>query len=730
MDGLLPGATFGRYRIEGIVGRGGMASVYRATETALDRQVALKVVLGPSADDPGFRARLRSEAQAAAAIEHPHVVPIYDADEYDGIPFIAMRLIDGESLAQVVARSPLGARRAVGLIVQIAGALDAAHSRGVLHRDVKPANVLLSSGGDHAYVSDFGVAWRMGGAAVPGELVGTPGYLAPEALRGEPVDRRADVYSLGCTLFELLTGEVPFAGARERAAVTPDALEALLVRTLSSTPDERPQTAAEFAACALAAVDRRRTPRVRGEQAPARGNITARPGRLIGRAQELAALAAACRDAHGVVSLVGPGGVGKTRLALAVAEAVAADFEDGCFVVELEAVADAADVIGAVVRTLGLTDDDAPLERLARYLSGRRMLLILDNFEQVVDAAAEVAQLAARAPSARVLVTSQAPLRVRGERVIRLPPLALPGVAVADPAVLAEVPSVALLVSHAREADPGFALTAGNARAVARICVQLDGLPLALELAAARVALFGALELSERLDADLSALGRGARDLPARQRGLRATLDWTTGLLGAGERELLLRLAVFAGGFTAELVEAVGDDDAIEHLAALFDVALVRRERDGRYWISPPVRLYALERLRAGGGEPDARVRQAQALTVLAERAEALWWTDMRASKRAFADEAQNISEALGALRGVRTVSARAPVGRRRALVQRLRPLARVRGGDRRGARRRLGCRRAARAALVPARGRGRERRPHRGFRGRGRRLPGVRNRP
>ena len=361
MEAFLPGATFGRYRIEGIVGRGGIATVYRATETALERQVALKVVLGRS--DAAFRARFRSEARAAAAIEHPHVVPIYDADEHDGVPFIAMRLIDGESLAQVVARSPLAPRRAVGLIVQIAGALEAAHARGVLHRDVKPANVLMS--GDHAYVTDFGVAHRMADAAVP-ELVGTPGYLAPEVLRGEPVDRRADVYSLGCTLFELLTGELPFA----RDAVMPEPLAALLTRTLSSTPAERPQTAAEFAALALAAVDRRRSPRVGDEKPVARGNITARPGRLIGRAQELAAVADACREADGVVSLVGPGGVGKTRLALAVADSVAADFEDGCFVVELEAIGDAADVLGSVARTLGLTDDGSLLDRLARYLDG------------------------------------------------------------------------------------------------------------------------------------------------------------------------------------------------------------------------------------------------------------------------------------------------------------------------------------------------------------------------
>ena len=184
------------------------------------------------------------------------------------------------------------------------------------------------------------------------------------------------------------------------------------------------------------------------------------------------------------------------------------------------------------------------------------MLLILDNFEQVVDAAVDVARF-----GARVLVTSQTPLRVRGERVIRLGPLELPDATVADPAKLAEVPSVALLVAHARASDSSFALTAANAADVARICTQLDGLPLALELAAARLALFGPAELSSRLDAGLGALGHGPRDLPPRQRGLRAALDWTCGLLSDGELALFLRLAVFAGGFTSALVEALASDD-------------------------------------------------------------------------------------------------------------------------------------------------------------------------
>src|SRR4051794_22331943 len=657
-----------------------MGSVYRATERGLERLVALKVIAGGHARDARTRARFRMEARTAAAIEHPHVVPIYDADEHDGVLYLSMRLIDGPSLAEVIAREGrLDTPRAVQIIVQVASALDAAHARGVLHRDIKPANVMLERRGDteHAYVMDFGVARPTVGneaVTVPGAIVGTPGYLSPEVLRGAPADQRADVYALGCTLFELLTGTTPFPAAslqarigghlygpiprvRDAAVDTPPALERVVMSALAKASEDRPASAAAFAESALAAVDSRAasTPLAAAAAASlsARDNLPAR-GRVIGRAPQVRELTRACRE-HGasVISGIGPGGVGKPPLALAAAYELASDFPDGRVLVELEAVPDPADVLGAIMRAIDLAavEEVSAAERLAAHLRGRRMLLILDNFEHLLDAAAGLADIAAQAPATCLLVTSQAPLNLRAERVIRLAPLALPEPAAVDPQRLAGVPAVELLVREASRADSRFALTPANAASVARICTQLDGLPLALELAAARLALFHADELAERLERDLNALGHGARDLPARQRGLSATLDWTTSLLDAGERELLHRLAVFADGFSAEVAEAVGDADAIERLAVLYDVALIRRAAGGRFTIPPPVRLYALERLRATGAEHDARLRQSAALTAKAERADRVWWTDLPTSRRIYAEEAENIREAMAYLR-------------------------------------------------------------------------------
>jgi predicted ATPase/class 3 adenylate cyclase len=349
---------------------------------------------------------------------------------------------------------------------------------------------------------------------------------------------------------------------------------------------------------------------------------------LIGREQDLWTLVHLCKGAEdrSVLTLAGPGGTGKTQLALAAGHELLEHFTDGVFLVALEGIADPDAVPAAIARSLGLPDEaGVPAQRrVAEHVRDRRLLLVLDNFEHVLDAAPAVAALAAAAPATRLLVTSQAPLRVRDEQVIPLAPLELPRPEEADLAALEQVPSVALLVARARAADPSFALTAGNAAAIGELCTRLDGMPLALELAAARLALLDPAQLVARLGESLDALGEGRRDLPPRQRGLRATLDWTTGLLSAAQRELLARLGVFAGGFTVELAEAAADGDVLADLAALREVSLVRRDATGRLAMAPPVRIYALQALREQGLEQDARARHLRALLAFAEP---LTWT-------------------------------------------------------------------------------------------------------
>src|SRR5919106_101189 len=211
-----PGTSFAGYRVDSLVGRGGMGVVYRATDLSLGRPVALKLIAPELAEDESFRARFLREPRLAASLDHPNVIPIYEAGEHDGQLYLAMRFVEGEDLKSLLEREgKLAPERALGILGQVAGALDAAHRRALVHRDVKPANVLLDGEG-HVYLTDFGITKQVGGESTDtGRVVGTFDYLAPEQIRGEPVDGRTDTYALGCVLYECLAGEPPFRRGTE-----------------------------------------------------------------------------------------------------------------------------------------------------------------------------------------------------------------------------------------------------------------------------------------------------------------------------------------------------------------------------------------------------------------------------------------------------------------------------------------------------------------------------------
>jgi hypothetical protein len=274
---LSAGDEFAGYRIERRLGRGGMGIIYLATEPGLERSVALKLIAPEAAADDVFARRFAEESRIAASIEHPNVVPIYAAGEEDGVPWIAMRFVAGSDLQRRVAREGgLEPADAVSLIGQIGNGLDAIHAAGLVHRDVKPANVLLSgeAGGEHAYLTDFGVARNVAtqsGLTQTGRFVGTLDYVAPEQISGEPIDARVDVYALGCLLFKLLTGEVPFPREGEAARLyahlhdpppapslyapaVPMALDDVVVRAMSKSPEDRYPSAGDLGRAAQAAL--------------------------------------------------------------------------------------------------------------------------------------------------------------------------------------------------------------------------------------------------------------------------------------------------------------------------------------------------------------------------------------------------------------------------------------------------------------------------------------------
>jgi serine/threonine protein kinase len=262
-----PGITFAGYRIESLVGRGGMGVVYRAMDLSLERPVALKMIAPELAEDAHFRTRFLREPRLAASLDHPNVIPIYEAGEHEGQLYLAMRFVEGSDLKRVLEHEGrLAPERALAVLAQVAGALDAAHRRALVHRDVKPANVLLVVDG-HAYLTDFGITKQVGGASTDtGRAVGTLDYLAPEQIRGEDVDGRTGSYALGCVLYECLEGRPPFrrdseaetlwAHMQEEPAPLKDygALDPVLRKALAKDREHRYGSCAELVDAAAGAL--------------------------------------------------------------------------------------------------------------------------------------------------------------------------------------------------------------------------------------------------------------------------------------------------------------------------------------------------------------------------------------------------------------------------------------------------------------------------------------------
>jgi len=387
---------------------------------------------------------------------------------------------------------------------------------------------------------------------------------------------------------------------------------------------------------------------------------------LVGREHKIAAVCALLREARArLVTLTGPGGTGKTRLALQVAAEIVEVFPDGVYFVDLAPLGDPALVLPTIARALGVVEHGGqPLaDALRERLAGTRTLLLLDNLEQVVEVGPEIVGLLGAGPGVAILATSRIALHVRGEWLYAVPPLTLPGAEGVPVDMPTESEAVRVFIERAQNVKPDFAVTNATALAVAEICVRLDGLPLAIELAAARVRLLPPVALLAHLDQRLRLLTGGARDMPTRQRTLRATIDWSYGLLTPAERTLLARLAVFTGGCTLAAVEAVCDADGaldalvtVDSLARQSVLRLVEEEDDGaaRVWLLETIREYALERLEASGEREEVGRRHTAYFLAFAEDVEPrLRGPQERMWLDRLEDEHDNLRIALG--RSVRT---------------------------------------------------------------------------
>ena len=365
-------------------------------------------------------------------------------------------------------------------------------------------------------------------------------------------------------------------------------------------------------------------------------NLPAQPTPLVGRERELREVCGLLREEEvRLLTLTGPGGIGKTRLCLQVGAELLDEFEDGVFFVALATITDPALVASAIAEPLGVVETgERPLqEGLETYLRDKELLLILDNFEQVPGAAPLVGDLLSACPRLEVLATSRSVLRVYGEQEFAVPPLELPHPG-RLPAIdrLSQYEAVRLFIERAKAARPDFSVTDENAPAVAEICMRLDGLPLAIELAAARIKLLPPRAMLERLGSRLKLVTGGARNLPERQRTLRGTIEWSYTLLEEGERALFARLAVFSGGRTLQAIEAICDAkgdlpvDTLDGVSSLLDKSLLRQEEgpegEPRLVMLETIHEYAREKLEASGEAEEVRRLHAEFFLSLAEEAE------------------------------------------------------------------------------------------------------------
>jgi predicted ATPase/serine/threonine protein kinase len=658
---LSPGERFGNYEILQRLGAGGMGEVYRAKDTRLDREVAIKTLSLERCSHPEALSRFEQEARSASALNHPNIVTIYELGQENGTHYIAMEFVEGDTLRGLLASGPIPFRKSVAIAAQIADGLAKAHEIGLIHRDLKPENLMVSRDGT-VKLLDFGLAkllkldqTRSSDVSTTitehGTIMGTVGYMSPEQATGEELDFRSDQFSFGSVLYEIATGSPAFkkkTHAETTAAILRDEPERLgskmmqapvpfiwiVERCLAKDPKQRYASTRDLARDLAAVRDRLAdTPARESETRP--NNLPAQRTAFIGREREAAELRQLLSraDIH-LVTLTGPGGIGKTRLALQVAGEMADQFPGGACFVGLSAIAEHHLIASAIVQAVGAREsgNTSPQESLIEYVAGlsQPTLLLLDNFEHLVAAASVVAQMLDAGPKLKVVVTSQAPLHIYGENEFPVPPLALPDPKSIPPLdVLSRLPAIELFVERARAVKPQFALTKENASAVAAICSRLDGLPFAIELAAARIKLLSPSAMLARLESRLNLLTGGARDLPTRQQTLRNTVDWSYGLLNGAEQTLFRRLSVFSGGCTLEAVEAVCDTkgdlglDVLEGMTSLVDKSLAQQvervDKETRFIMLSTIREYALERLGESNDESATRRAHAAYHLVLAE---------------------------------------------------------------------------------------------------------------
>jgi non-specific serine/threonine protein kinase len=631
-------ARLGRYTVLGEMGRCGMGVVHHGRDEALGRTVAIKRLPERFSRDPDRLARFLREAKLLASLHHPNIAAIRGVEQSPaGDRFLILERAEGQTLAQRLRAGRLVVAEALDVGAQIAAALGAAHALGIIHRDLKPGNVMVGPSG-LVKVLDFGLAKHVvgsltlapvggrepssdGSVTEAGAQLGTPGYMSPEQILGMPQTPRCDVFAFGCLLYQCLTGERAFAGgtAYELVAATlslpvdvsrvpeptPAAVRAMLARCLEKDPAQRYADLREVEAI-LAAVTAGSAPPTPSPEAPPSlaDHLPSTVHRFIGREREIEEGIRLLGRSR-LVTLTGAGGCGKTRLAIEIARAVQEHGRGAVWFADLAPATHADAVAATVGAALGVRERAGAslVEAIVTSLERAPALLVLDNCEHLIAACGRLAEtLLQSCGELRILATSREWLGVPGEQTLSVAPLSLPPATERTVDAIARSDAVRLFVDRAREARRDFRLEAANVEAVAHICRSIDGIPLGIELAAARVREVELQKIAEPLDRRLATLvSPGAT---SRHETLWATIAWSFDQLADDEKSMFGALATFTGGFGLDSAAAVcleeGDEfGALDVLTRLVDKSLVVIERadrlEPRYRLLEPIRAFAVE---------------------------------------------------------------------------------------------------------------------------------------
>jgi predicted ATPase len=672
-----PDKTVGPYLILGRLGAGGMGEVFLARDPRLERDVALKMLPAEVSRDEERMSLFRSEALALAAINHPNIATIFGFEESEaGVLALVLERVEGVTLDDRLGDGAIPLQEALSVCAQIAEALEAAHARGVVHRDLKPRNVMLGARG-LVKVLDFGLARHAGRSVTkskpetranrlssqtgsPDEtrrtedstgtaISGTPSYMSPEQIHGLAEDERTDVFAFGCVLYKCLTGRSAFAGATAKEVWdailhttpdwtllppgTPQRVRQLLGNCLEKEPSRRlaSMRAARLEIEEALGIRRASALRTGEHVAAALHHLPHQPTPFVARKRTVEECLGMLRTTR-LLTITGVGGVGKTRLAMRLAEMLVNDFSDGVWFVDLASVTDSERVPEVVAAALGIAEEPgrSAINAVTRHLTGRRALIVLDNCEHLLGACGELARaLLVATPDVKLIATSREGLGVPGESTYPVPSMSVPDARqLQDLEVIRAAEAVQLFVDRAVLVRPDFVLDDEQAPAVAEICRRLDGIPLAIELAAARMRVLSVQQILARLHDRFRLLAGGRASLP-RHQTLRASIQWSYDQLTADEQRLLRIVSVFAGGWTLEAVTACGEDwdefQVLDLLTRIVEKSLVIVERhdreDTRYRCLETVRQYGEELLIERGEVQGARCLHRDWLLTLAERA-------------------------------------------------------------------------------------------------------------